>query len=143
MNAAERQVREQEILRLWIAGASYARIGQAIGLSSRHVDRIVKKALAAGAQRRALLAEEALALHQERHERLFEAHWVLALKGDHRSAELCRRLLDQNARLHGLYADAAPSLPAPTAQLGATEGGDQEAPQDELSQLRSRRTGGG
>ena len=139
MKAAERAEREQDILRLWIAGASHPRIAVAVGLSARQVERIVRSALAAGASRRALLSEEALAVHQERHERLFEAHWGLALKGDHRSAELCRRLLDQNARLHGLYADAAP-LPAPTAPLNSESGGQEgEEPADELSKLRARR----
>lgn len=144
MKAAERAEREQNILRLWIAGASYPRIGQAVGLSTRQVERILKAALAAGASRRALLTEEALAVHQERHERLFEAHWGLALKGDHKSAELCRRMLDQNARLHGLYADASPSLPAPTAPLSSEDAGgrEDEEPADELSKLRALRSTG-
>jgi hypothetical protein len=141
MKAAERIEREQNILRLWIAGASYPRIAQVVGLSTRHVERILKAALAAGASRRALLTEEALAVYQERHERLFEAHWALALKGDHKSAELCRRMLDQNARLHGLYTDAAP-LPAPTTTPLTSDDGDgreNEEPADELSKLRARR----
>lgn len=142
MKAADRADRDQRILRLWIAGGSYPRIAQAVGLTTRRVEQIVKAALAAGAARRALLAEEALAVHQERHERLFEAHWGLALKGDHKSAELCRRMLDQNAKLHGLYADAVP-LPAPTAPLtsddGEAGGQDSEEPADELSKLRARR----
>jgi hypothetical protein len=74
-------------------------------------------------------------LHQERSERLLQAHWAPALKGDHRSAELCRRLLDQTTRLHGLYADAAPPLPAPTGQI--EDDGD-----DELSRLRAARRSG-
>lgn len=143
MNAAERADRDQLILRLWIAGGSYPRIAKVVGLTPRRVEQIVKAALAAGASRRALLADEALAVHQERSERLFEAHWALALKGDHRSAELCRRMLDQNAKLHGLYADVAPSLPAPTAPLtsdeGAAGGQESEEPADELSKLRARR----
>lgn len=144
MKASERAARDQDVLRLWIAGASFSRIAQAVGLTSRRVEQIVKAALAAGASRRALLSEEALAVHQERHERLFEAHWGLALKGDHKSAELCRRMLDQNAKLHGLYADAAPSLPAPTAPLTGQDSADRETeePADELSQLRARRSPG-
>jgi len=140
MKAADRATRDQDVLRLWIAGASYPRIGQAVGLTARRVEQIVKTALAAGAARRALLSEEAVAVWQERHERLFEAHWGLALKGDHKSAELCRRMLDQNARLHGLYADTAPALPAPTTALGGPDDGE-EGPVDELSKLRDRRSG--
>ena len=147
MKAAERVERDQKVLRLWIAGGSYPRIAEAVGLSARQVERIVKAALAAGASRRALLTEEALAVHQERHERLFEAHWHRALNGDHRSAELCRRLLDQNAKLHGLYGEGGgakqPSLPAPTAPLtsgdGADSAGESEEPADELAKLRALR----
>ncbi len=155
MKAAERVEREQKILHLWIAGMSYPRIAAVVELSARQVERIVRSALAAGASRRALLTEEALAVyqerlavHQERHERLFDAHMDRAVAGDHKSAELCRRLLDHNARLldqsaklQGLYADAAP-LPAPTTTPLTSDDGDSqenEEPADELSKLRARR----
>lgn len=39
---------------------------------------------------------------QERSERLFRAHWGAALEGNHRSAELCRKLLAQQAPVYGL-----------------------------------------
>lgn len=144
MKAAERAQRDQRILQLWIAGGTYPRIAKMVGLTAQRVEQIVKAALAAGASRRALLSEEALAVHQERTERLFGAHWQLALKGDHRSAELCRRMLAENARLHGLYADAAP-LPAPTTVPLTSDDvtGQDEEPADELSQLRARRGSAG
>lgn len=141
MKAAERAEREQRILQLWISGASYPRIAQLVELSARQVERIVRTALAAGASRRALLTEEALAVHQERFDTLFGAHWGRALEGDHRSAELCRRMLDQSAKLHGLYADASP-LPAPTTTPLTSDDSDakeSEEPVDELSKLRARR----
>lgn len=143
VKAAERVEREQRILQLWIAGASYPRIAQVVELSARQVERIVRKALAEGASRRALLTEEALAVHQERFDTLFGAHWGRALEGDHRSAELCRRMLEQSAKLHGLYADAAP-LPAPTTTPLTSgdvdgDGRESEEPVDELSKLRARR----
>lgn len=141
MTAAERAARDQEILQLWIAGATYPRIAQVVGLTGRRVEQIVRAALAAGASRRALLTEEALAVHQERFDQLFGAHFDRALKGDHKSAELCRRMLDQNAKLNGLYADASP-LPAPTTAPLSSEDGDgqeSEEPVDELSKLRARR----
>lgn len=141
MKAAERAEREQRILQLWISGASYPRIAQLVELSARQVERIVRTALAAGASRRALLTEEALAVHQERFDTLFGAHWGRALEGDHRSAELCRRMLEQSAKLHGLYADASP-LPAPTTTPLTSDDSDakeSEEPVDELSKLRARR----
>lgn len=157
MKAAERAERDQKILRLWIAGASYPRIAQSVHISARQAERIVRAALAEGASRRALLSEEALAVHQERlavhlerHEQLLNAHLEPALAGDHRSAEICRRLLDQNARLldqnarlHGLYGDASPALPAPTTPLTSEDDGrEDEEPGDELSKLRARRSSG-
>lgn len=122
---------------------SYPRIAAVVELSARQVERIVRTALAAGASRRALVTEEALAVHQERFDQLFGAHFGRALEGDHRSAELCRRMLDQSAKLHGLYADTSP-LPAPTTPLSgedAGEGREDEEPADELAQLRAARSG--
>lgn len=141
MKAAERAERDATVLRLFVAGASYRQIAAAVGLRSHsQVHDIVQRELATEAKRRTLLTDDAFSVHQERVERLFQAHWGPALKGDYRSAEICRRLLDQNARLHGLYAEAAPSLPAPTPT--ASGGGDeQDDPQDELAQLRAARSG--
>lgn len=136
MKAEERAERDAKALQLFIAGASYRQIGAAIGLRSpASVDRIIKRELASAARRRALLNDEAFAVHQERTERLFQAHWGLALKGDHKSALICQRLLMQQSRLYGLDADT--SLPAPTlpVEVGSNED------EDELAQLRAKRSG--
>lgn len=128
-------------MRMFVAGATYAVIGKAVGLTQKRVDQIVTRELAASARRRMLLSDEALAVHTERTERLFQAHWGPALKGDHRSADICRKMLDSNARLQGLYADQLPSLPAPTSTSGVNADEDEE-PADELERLRrARRTG--
>lgn len=135
MTAAEREQRNQEVLRLFLAGVSYRQIGSVVGLRSvSGVHRIVQSGLRAGAQRRALLTDEAFALHVERSERLLQAHWGPALKGDHKSADICRKMLDQNARLYGLYAEATTSLPAPTAQID-----DDGEGQDDVLRLRAAR----
>lgn len=140
MKAAEREARDADVLRLFVAGATYRQIAAAVGLRSvSRVQGIVQHELAASAQRRATLTDEAFAIYQERQERLFQAHWGPALKGDHRSAEICRRILDQNARLHGLYADAATSLPAPTPTGLPVDDAD-EGPADELARIRAART---
>jgi hypothetical protein len=65
-------------------------------------------------------------LHEQRLESLLDAFWGLALEGDHKSGELCRRLLQQQADLFGLAALIA----APSADEG----------DDELAKLRARRT---
>lgn len=135
--AAEK--RDDEILRLFIAGATYRQIARALNIGVATVSRTVTKQLAAGAKRRELLSDEALAVHTERTERLFQAHWVKALNGDHRSAEICRRILAQQARINSLDVDT--SLPAPTSSAGLTDERDteDEGPADELSKLRSQR----
>jgi hypothetical protein len=139
VNAAEREDRDADILRLFVAGSSYRQIARAVQVSLTTVHRVVQKQLAAGSKRRELLSDQALDVYTERTERLFQAHWSKALNGDHRSAELCRRILAQQARLHGLEADLAP-LPAPTPTAGDTGDGEEE-PQDELAKLRAARTG--
>jgi hypothetical protein len=61
-------------------------------------------------------------LWQERSERLLRAHWGPALEGNHRSAELCRKILAQHVLVYGLAqevclagtrADAVESEPDP------------------------------
>lgn len=137
---AEREQRDQRVMRLFVAGMSYRQIGQAVGLRSvSGVHRIVQRELAASAARRGLLIDEALAVWQERHERLFQAHWGPALDGDHRSAEVCLKLLGQQARVYRLEADVG-SMPASTPTQ-TVEG--EQAPQDELARLRAKRAGDG
>lgn len=93
--------------------------------------------LKASAARRGLLVDECFAVWQERTERLFHAHWDRALEGDHRSAEVCRKLLAQQARVYGLDAEVG-GLSAPTPTQ-AVEG--EQAPMDELARLRAKRAG--
>lgn len=142
MKAAERDERNARALALFVGGATYKQIAATIGLRSQSAAHtIVQQALAASAQRRALLSDEALAIHQERQERLLLAHWTRALGSpdkdpDHRSAEIVRRILGQQAKLYGLDADPAP-LPAPTGKLAPSDEDEEE--QDDLARLRARR----
>lgn len=147
MKAEDRAKRDTQVLEMFVGGATYRQIGAQVGLkSTRTIHTIIQRELAAAAQRRGLLTDEAYAIHQERTERLFLAHWTLANKpkedGSHRSAEICRRILAQQAKLlYGLDADASP-LPAPTATAaGQVEDDQDQAPQDELARLRAQRAG--
>jgi hypothetical protein len=134
----EREHRDHHVMRLFISGASYRQIGQAVGLRSvSGVHRIVQRELAASAARRTLLIDEALAVWQERQERLFQAYWGPALGGDYQAAEVCRRLLAQQARVYRLEADVG-LLPGPTPTQVV---GVEQAPQDELARLRAKRAG--
>lgn len=151
MKAAEREERNARALALFVGGATYRQIALTIGLrSTSAAHTIVQKALAESAQRRALLSDEALSIHQERQERLLLAHWQRALGSndpnnprdpDHRSAEICRRILGQQARLYGLDADPTP-LPGPTQTLTGNADDDEEQMND-LDRIRARRNTGG
>ncbi len=132
LSRSDRERRDGRALELFLAGLTYREIGAAVGLRSvSGVHRVVAKQLAAGAQRRELLTGEPFALWQERTEALFQAHWDRALEGDHRSAELCRKVLAQQARVHGLSDDVRVAAPTP--------GSPEDGPTDELSRLREAR----
>ena len=103
MKAAERERRNAQVLQLFLGGASHRTIARAVGLRShRTVGSIVQAALGSTTDRRELLTDEAFAVWQERSERLFCAHWGPALDGNHRSAELCRKILAQQVLVYGL-----------------------------------------
>lgn len=140
LSRAEREQRDDKVLRLFLAGLTYREVGAAVGLRSvSGVHRIVQRQLAAGAPRRDLLTNETFALWQERIEALFQAHCDKAIDGDHRSSEICRKLLAQQARVYGLSTEVDP-LPAPTPTQQPVDPGEDE-PQDELSRLRAARVG--
>lgn len=127
MKAAERERRNAQVLALWLSGATHRAIAAAVGLRShRSVGNIVVAALGDSGARRELLTGEAFAVWQERTERLFRAHWQLALDGNHRSAELCRKLLANMALVYGLHQEirgVATQLDAVEAET-VPEGGD-------------------
>ena len=156
MKAAEREERNAKILQYFVGGATYRQILAILRKDTEERERpkgwalksvsavhtIVQAELAASAARRQLLSDEALALQQERTERLFASHWPKALDGDHRSAEICRRILAQQGRMYGL--EGGTGLPAPTGKLptGDPSGAEVEEEQDELAELRAARYGG-
>jgi hypothetical protein len=96
---------QQRVLQLFLAGATYPQIAAAVELdSSQAVHDIVCAEMLHTGDRRGVLMDNFKAVFQERAEALFKAHWPPALRGDHKSAEICRKLLDQQARL---FADPA------------------------------------
>lgn len=138
----QRQQRDHEALRLFLAGETYRQIGATIGLrSASGVHRIVQRELAAAAGRRGLLTDEAFAIHQERLERLLCAHWELALDASnpnsHRSALICQRILAQQSRIYGLAESM--TLPPPTQTGPEHDDDDIGGTVDELARLRAAR----
>jgi hypothetical protein len=142
LNRAEREQRDERVLQLFLAGLTYREIGAATGFRSvSGVHRVVQRELAAGARRREVLSDEPFVLWQERTEALLHAHWDRATRADDpdlRSAELCRKLLGQQARVYRVGVDVVDSLPAPTVSLSADDEDDEDGV-DELSRLRAAR----
>jgi len=137
MKAADRERRNAQVLQLFLGGASHRTIARAVGLRShRSVGNIVQAALGSTTDRRELLTDEAFAVWQERSERLLRAHWGPALEGNHRSAELCRKLLGQQAQVYGLTQEVSLAGTTPT---GVVEVEPVEADMDELAKLRAAR----
>jgi hypothetical protein len=125
---AAREERDGRILQLFLAGSTYRQIAAVVGLkSTQNIHEIVRRELSDAARRRSVLLEEARSIYQERSEALLKSHWGPALRGDHKSAEICRKLLDQQSRL--------------LAPLAVPEGELPEEEVDELTKLRARRTG--
>ncbi len=143
MNQAERNKRNAQMLQLFIAGATYADIARAVGLKSEGtVHDVVQRELAFAAKRRGLLTDEAFAILQERTERLFRAHWVKALEGDHKSAEICRKILAQLARWHHIDDVMLPNNGMGVVDSdGETDPLNEQEPLDELARLRALRAG--
>jgi hypothetical protein len=148
MNATERSKRNEQILQMFVAGVTYQQIAKAVGLRSPStVHEIIHKEMAGAAQRREMLVDEAFAVFQERSERLFRAHWGKALDVDspnsHKSAEVCRKILAQQARMYGIdepVGGLANNMGVVDTDEETNPLNEQE-PQDELARLRAIRAG--
>jgi hypothetical protein len=105
VKADERARRDALVWQMFLADVAYREIGKnhRVQLSCRGVELAVRRQMSGTAQRRNLLTEEAMAVHTERLESLFAAAYAKAISGNLRAGEQCRRLLDQMARVHGLY----------------------------------------
>jgi len=105
---AEIDDRNQRVLQLFLAGANYSQIAASVDMDAASVHDVVCAELAGSEDRRNVLADEARAIYQERAEALFRAHWAPALRGDHKSAEICRKILEQQSKVFALhdYAEA-------------------------------------
>jgi hypothetical protein len=124
---------------LFLVELSFWDVAVVVGLRSpTSVGNIVQREFGApdSAARRGLLTDEAFAVWQERSERLLRAHWGRALDGNYRSAELCRKLLGQQAQVYGLTQQVALAAGAPT---GVAEVEPVEPDIDELARLRTAR----
>jgi hypothetical protein len=104
------------------------------------VGNIVQRALAGSLQRRELLTDEAFAVWQERTERLLRAHWGPALEGNHRSAELCRKILAQHVLVYGLAQEVSlAGTRADAVEVEPEPGPEDDEDLDVLARMRRDR----
>lgn len=103
MRADERRGRDELVLRLFLAGASYRQIARRVGLRSpQSVGNVVRRELRSGARLSTPVTEVGRAVFVERLEALLAAVWPGAMAGDHQAGEECLQLLTQQARFYGL-----------------------------------------
>lgn len=110
VQAEERRRRDDLVLRLFLAGASYRQIARRVGLRSpQSIANIIRRELRSGAGPRTPETETGRAVWIERSEALLAAAWPGAMAGDPEAGEECLQLLNQQARFYGL---TGPSLSA-------------------------------
>lgn len=129
--AAERARRDQKVLGLYLAGATYRDIASVVNVSASRVHQIVERELESGADRRELLTTKAADMLIERTEALLRANWPAAMRGDYKAAVIVDRVLARQSRLFGLDT-AGGAMPATTIPDG----------DDELTAWRKRRSTG-
>lgn len=139
----ERETRDALIMRMFIAGVPYRDIctRPGINLSVGMIHKVVKAQMKKSALRRDFIVDNAYEVHVERLESLYASNYAKAVSGtDPKAAELCRRLLGDLGKIHGLYDGAASgSQPPPRVDDGDDElDGDEE---DELTAFRKRTRG--
>jgi predicted transcriptional regulator len=110
VDKSEREARHDLILNLRQAGVPYRDIARRVGLSKSMVHKMVKRQLAEDTEREEDLEDVSTTEHVGRLQALRRAVWAKALKGDFRAVELCRRLLDSEARVKGLNTSVAERL---------------------------------
>lgn len=135
-----RETRDALILQMFLAGIPYRQIAanKTVDLSVAGVHKVVSRQMQLSAQRRNYLADNALDVHIERLESLFAANYGKAVGGEVKAAELCRRILDQLGRAHGIDGKAIADLPPPPPP--GDEDDEDEDDGDELGRWRRDRT---
>lgn len=110
-NLATLTAKQSKALELALSGANYDAIAKACGYRHRSsAMRIVRSAIAKWAPIDPRDAEALRDLSLARLDRLLQAHWTKALKGDYRSTEMILRVMRRQAQMMGL--DAALKLDA-------------------------------
>jgi hypothetical protein len=102
--AEKHAIKRVEALELRIAGGSYRKIGEQLGVSGKTAYQWVTQALADVARLQAEQAEQLKALELERLDRLTVAIGRPAMTGDPRAVRAAVAVIQERAKLLGLYA---------------------------------------
>ncbi|MGV0161357.1 hypothetical protein ACRU3B_18185 [Mycobacterium colombiense] len=137
LSGDERVARDTLVLRMYLAGVTYRDIGRKVGLSVGGVHKVIKRQLRQSADRRDDLADDAVESYLARMEALLAANWGKALRGDTRSLDQCRRMLDSMARVQGIVPSLAERV-LPERIRDDDDRGDDDG-DDELEAWRKRR----
>lgn len=138
----QRELRNAQILQMFIAGKSEMEIAKAVDTDRSLVNRLLKEALKDTAQHRELLNNQALSVYVTRLETLIQAAWQKVEQGDLKAIEVARRLLEQQAKLYGLAGSAPTRASNPIPPLSDQQLEDPEEPEDELAAYRQRHRAG-
>ena len=139
----QRELRNAEILRLFIAGHSQSEISRMLDTTPETVSVNLKESLKTTAEHREILNSQALSVYVTRLESLLQAAWAKVDAGDLKAIEVARRLLEQQAKLYGLH-DPTSRVPIPPMSDNELATGiDDVEPEDELEAYRSRHKAGG
>jgi hypothetical protein len=118
LGVEERAVRDAHVMRMFLARASYREIARhpRVRLSLRGVELAIKRSMGANGPPPGVMGEQAVTVHVMRlsssprtpgcMQGVLRSAMPKALDGDLRAAEVCRRVLDQEARIFGLTARA-------------------------------------
>ncbi len=140
--ALRRRQQARTAFALRMAAGRWHEIAATAGYPSPQAAHAAVKRLVARADRRAV--KQLRDLQRARLERLLRGSWLAATQGDARAALTCIRILDQLARLDGLYATTGPEVSRPNRQLVTR--GDMTWQPDEAwlrEYVRSARAAGG
>jgi hypothetical protein len=137
----QRELRDAQILQLFIAGKSENEIAAAVDTDRSLINKLIKEQLTKTADHRKLLNNEALSVYFTRLETLIQAAWEKVEQGDLKAIEVARRLLEAQAKLYGLQGSATRvsiSTHNPNPPLSDQQLEEPDEPEDELAAYRSR-----
>jgi hypothetical protein len=138
LSGDERVARDTLVLRMYLAGVTYRDIGSKVALSVGGVHKVIKRQLRQSADRRDDLADDAVEAYLSRMESLLAANMPKALRGDTRSVDQCRRMLDSMARVQGIVPSLAERVLPERIRDDDDDRGDDDG-DDELEAWRKRR----